>query len=229
MYLLAKIPYASVELRWHQPLAGAAPVRTRQLRGAIAHAFPDDNRFHQHDAEGKPLYRYPHIHYRWKGGYGIVAGWITGAETLMNVPWLELPLTIGEDKVQVMDAIISTQYAQFGISDDLRYYQFVSPTLIFNKKNYEKYKGLDSEMAKQYELDRLLVAQLLSPMRGLGVNFEVQLYAAFTHIKTTQCQLKGQTMLGIQGDFVSNALLPSGLGIGHAVSHGYGWIVPKTD
>ncbi len=35
-------------------------------------------------------------------------------------------------------------------------------------------------------------------------------------------------MLGIQGDFVSNALLPSGLSIGHAVSHGYGWIEQKN-
>jgi hypothetical protein len=226
MHILAQIPYASVELRWISPLAGAPFTRARQLRGAIAHAFPDDNRFHQHDTDGKPLYRYPPIQYRWKDGYGVVAGWLMGAETLLNIPWLDLPLTIGKDEVQVTDAIMSTQYAQFGISDHLVHYHFMNPVLLFKQENYKKYKQLDSKIAQHYERDRLLVAQLLSAMRGLEVNFEVQLYAAFTHIETCQCRYKGQTMLGIQGDFVSNALLPSGLAIGHAVSHGHGWIVP---
>ena len=226
MYILAEIPFASVELRWYPPLSGTAYVRARQLRGAIAHAFPDDDRFHQHDANGKQLYRYPHIQYRWKDGYGIVAGWISGAETLLNVPWLDLPLTIGKDKVMVADAIIATQYAQFGISDYLLHYRFLTPVLLFKAENYKKYKQLDSEIARCYERERLLVAQLLSPMRGLNVNFEVQLYAAFTNFETCQCHLKNQTMLGIKGEFVSNALLPEGLGIGHAVSHGYGWFVP---
>ena len=123
MHILAQIPYANVELRWYSPLTGPAHVRTRQLRGAIAHAFPDDDRFHQHDAEGKELYRYPHIQYRWMDGYGVVVGWIMGAETLLNVSWLDLPLMIGKDEVQVSDAIMSTQYAQFGISDYLLHYQ----------------------------------------------------------------------------------------------------------
>ncbi|MEN8221182.1 MAG: CRISPR-associated endonuclease Cas6 [Pseudomonadota bacterium] len=82
-----------------------------------------------------------------------------------------------------------------------------------------------SDVTRQYERDRLLVAQLLTAMRGLNVNFGMQLYAAFTHIETIQCRYKNQTMLGIKGDFVSNALLPSGLAIGHAVSHGYGWMI----
>jgi hypothetical protein len=226
MSLLAEISYASVELRWYEPLAGAASTRARQLRGAIAQAFPDDDRFHQHDAEGKQLYRYPPIQYRWKAGYDVVAGWISGAETLLNVPWLDLPLTLGKEQVLVYDAIMSTQYAQFGISKHLLHYRLVSPLLLLNQENYNKYKKLSSAITQEYERDRLLVAQLLTAMRGLNVNFGMQLYAAFTHIETIQCRYKNQTMLGIKGDFVSNALLPSGLAIGHAVSHGYGWIVP---
>ncbi len=226
MPLLARIPYASVELRWYSPLSGAASSRARQLRGAIAHAFPDDDRFHQHDSEGKPLYRYPHIQYRWKGGYGVVAGWFTGADTLLNMPWLDLPLTIGREQVIVSDAMISTQYAQFGIHDYLLHYRLASPLLLFNQENYNKYKKISSEITQQYERDRLLVAQLLSAMRGLRVNFDVQLYASFSQIEISPCRYKNQTMLGIKGDFACNALLPSGLGIGQAVSHGYGWIEP---
>lgn len=228
MHLLAEIPHVSIELRWIAPLAGAPHIRARQLRGAIAKAFPDESHFHQHDNEGKQVYQYPQIQYRWQDGYGVVAGWNLDAERLLNVSWLDLPLTIGKEQVIVSDAIMSTQYAQFGISDYLMHYQLLTPALIFNQSNYKKYKNLDSEIAQQYERDRLLVAQLLSAMRGLNVHFEVQMYATFTQIKTCQCRYKEQNMLGIQGNFASNALLPPGLAIGHAVSHGYGWIVPIT-
>jgi len=229
MPILTEIPHASVELRWYSPLPGPAHLRARQLRGAVAQAFIEDSRFHQHDVEGHQLYRYPPIQYRWQNGYGLIVGWLSGAETMLNVSWLDLPLTIGDDKVMVSDAIISTQYAQFGISNNLIYYDFISPVLLFNQKNYKKYKALDSDWAQRYECDRLLVAQLLTAMRGLAVNFEVQLYAAFTEIETCQCYYKKQIMLGIKGQFVSNALLPDGLAIGHAVSHGYGWFTPMKN
>jgi len=64
-------------------------------------------------------------------------------------------------------------------------------------------------------------------MRGLMVDFNVQLYAAFTEMEISLCYYKKQPMLGIKGCFVTNASLPNGFAIGHAVSHGYGWIVPR--
>jgi hypothetical protein len=223
MYLLAQIPFASVELRWCSPLSGSVSSRSRQLRGAIAHAFTQDNRFHQYDAQGKPLYRYPQIQYRWQQGYGVIVGWYSGAETLLNVPWLDLALRLGEDEVMVTDAVISTQLAQFGVSPYLSHYHLITPVLLFNQDNYKKYQKLDNH-AQCYERDRLLIAQLLTALRGLGVTCEAQLYAAFTHTKTTTCHYKNQAMIGIEGNLVTNLLLPSGFAVGHAVSHGYGWI-----
>jgi hypothetical protein len=225
MYLLAEIPFTSVELRWTSPLSGADYLRARQLRGAIANAFPDDSRFHQRGADGNPLYKYPHIQYRWKEGYGVVAGWHSGAETMLNISWLDLPLTIGKDEVCVSDAIISSQDAHFGMSESLRRYVFSSPVLLFKQKNYKKYKQLESEAARKVERDRLLMAQLLTAMRGVGVHFDVQLYAAFTEVTICRCYYKSQNMMGIQGSFATNAVLPNGFAVGHAVSHGYGWIV----
>ncbi len=225
MYILAQIPYASVELRWFSPLSGSAQFRVRQLRGAIANAFIEDSRFHQHDANGKPIYAYPHIQYRWNKGYGVVAGWISGAETLLNVPWLDLPLKLGDDNVQVSDAVMTTQYAQFGISEYLLLYEFVSPILMFKPDIYKKYIKM-SEREQLYERNRLLVAQLLSAMRGLDINFDTPLYATFTEFKTCTCMHKKQKMMGIKGRFATNAILPSGFAIGRAVSHGYGWIEP---
>lgn len=88
MDYLAEVPFTSIELRWLKPLMGQSEQRIRQLRGAIANAFQEDARFHQHDEQGKPLYRYPQIQYRWRDGFGVIAGWESGAETLLNVDFL---------------------------------------------------------------------------------------------------------------------------------------------
>ncbi|MEZ5582075.1 MAG: CRISPR-associated endonuclease Cas6 [Candidatus Competibacteraceae bacterium] len=225
MHLLAKIPYACVQLRWSEAVTGWAEARANQLRGALAHAFAGDDWFHQHDGQGKPLYRYPRVQYRWRDGQGIVIGWGDAAERLLQAPWLELPLRLGNQDVVVSDALMTTQHSVFAVSERLHPYRWHSPVLLFNQANYQRYQNLN-ETEQREERDRLLVAQLLTAMRGLQVEFPTQLYATFTQTRTRVCHYKQQELMGILGLFVCNAVLPDGFAIGHAVSHGYGWLSP---
>lgn len=225
MHPLAIHPYTEVELYWDSPLAGPAEVRARQLRGALARAFEEDSHFHQRDAAGQHIYRYPRIQYRWRQGRGLLAGWGEPAEVLPNLPWLDLNLVLGEDRVQVSDAIINCRSAEFGLSPRLRHYRFESPALLFNQDNYSRYQTLDA-IQKQDEQDCLLTAQLLAALRGLQVEFPTHLYASLIDPRPRKCRFKKQELLGLFGRFVSNAALPAGFAIGHAVSHGFGWITP---
>ena len=224
MHLLAKVPCAQVALRWDRELAGGAEARARQLRGALAEAFRADDLFHQHDANGKPLYRYPLVQYRWQGGQGLVVGWGAAASRLLALPWLDLTLQLGEESVTVGDAALTLRYGPFGVSEQLLPYRLVTPALFFKSENYRRYQGLD-ERGQRAERDRLLVSNLLTAMRGLDIHFPVQLYAAFTRSRPRPCHYKGQELIGIDGDMACNAVLPEGLAIGHAVSHGFGWLV----
>lgn len=223
MQTLAEVPYTHVVLKWRHRLNGSDLARAKQLRGAVAQAFLEDDRFHQHDTSGKQVYRYPLIQYRWQHGNGMITAWSEAAATLLNIPWLNLPLRLGEDEVIVNDALITVEHAHFGISERLLHYQLVTPALIFNQHNIAQYRQM-KPAAQQAERERLLVAQLLRTLKGLQVDFPVILYAAFAQIQFSSCPYKGRNLIGISGEFVSNALLPSGIGIGHAVSHGYGWI-----
>ena len=228
MHLLGRVPQITLELCWQRQVTGAALARASQLRGALAQAFAEEDLFHQHDPEGNLLYRYPTIQYRWRNGYGVIAGWGDAASRLLHLPWLDLTLKLGEEEAQIIDVILTTNHGLFGISDCLLRYQLINPALIFNQKNYQRYQTMNP-FEQQNERDRLLVAQMLTAMRGLEIDFPVQLYAAFTQLRTQSCFYKKQKLLGLSGDFVCNAVLPSGLAIGHAVSHGYGWIVPEEE
>lgn len=228
MYPLAKIPYAQIELSWDHVLAGAAGMRARQLRGAIATAFADDDLFHQHDPQtGKPLYRYPRIQYRWDQGKGIIIGWYEAAERLTECPWFDLQLQLGEDEVRVTDVGIRRTLGEFAVSSRLERYRLHTPLLLFNQENYERYQEMDEE-AKRAERDRLLVSNLLIALRGLGILFPDRLYAAFARCHHRPCHYKGQDLLGLTGEILVNATLPDGFAFGHATSHGYGWISQRV-
>lgn len=226
MHTLREVPYTEIELRWDRELAGAAEPRIRQLRGCLALYFADDPLFHQHDEQGRLIYRYPQIQYRWREGRGIIAAWQEAARRLPQLPWLDLDLQLGEDSVQVSDITLSTQKSLFGVSPRLLRYRFIRPILLLNQKNYQNYKNLDRN-GQRNELDRLLIAQLLVAMHGLQVHFDGQLYAAFTKTQTGSSRYKQQELLGITGEFICNAVLPAGFAIGHGVSHGFGWITAE--
>lgn len=224
MHLLKKVPCAQVELRWDRELPGGAEMRARQLRGALAEAFVDDDLFHQHNpASGKLLYRYPVVQYRWRAGQGLVVGWGEVAGRLLTMPWLDLALQLGSESVMVSDAALILRHEPFEVSECLLRYRFMTPVLLFKSENYRRYQGMD-KTGQRMERDRLLVSNLLTAMRGLDVTFPERLYATFTQIKTQICRYKGQDLLGISGEFFSNAILPDGLALGHAVSHGFGWL-----
>lgn len=224
MHLLAKIPFAQVELIWNHVLPGQAAQRARQLRGALAHAFRDDPLFHQHDPDtGRPLYRYPRVQYRWNDGHGLIIGWGEAANRLLELPWLDLSLQLGEESVQISDAALTLRYAEFAVSERLEHYRLQCPVLLFNQENYRRYQA-KSVSEQRLERERLLVSNLLIALRGLDVTFPERLYAAFTDSRPLPCPYKGQDFLGMNGEIVCNAVLPDGFALGHAVSHGYGWL-----
>jgi hypothetical protein len=225
MHPLAQIPLAQVELHWDRDLSGGGETRTRQLRGALATAFRDDDLFHQHDpATGKVLYRYPQIQYRWRDGRGLILGWGDAASRLLGLPWLDLALRLGEDTVAVTDAALTLTHGQFAIGDRLAYYRIQTPVLLFNQENYRRYRTL-AERERRDERDRLLVANLLIALRGLDVAFTQRLYASLIQLDRQTCHYKGESLFGLSGVMVANAILPAGFAFGHAVSHGYGELV----
>lgn len=222
MRILGKRTMTRVELVFDDSIKGPRQTLAAQLRGGILNAFRDSE-FHQHDADGAFIYRYPRIQYQWRNNSGFILGWMDSAEKLLRLPWLDLSIQINGAIVTATDVFLNPTIAAFGASERLFHYRLAAPVLLFNQKNYANYKSMKF-MDKLYEEDRLLQAQILTSLRGLDVDFTERLYATFTEKKTVTCLYKGQQLTGILGRFAANAVLPDDFAIGHAVSHGFGWI-----
>lgn len=220
MIIANAIPITTVKLSWQKPLQG--PPKPHLLRGAIAGSFPKESLLHQHNNDGL-IYRYPLVQYRWQRNEGILAGFHEGAKLLANLSFLDLSLKLGIEEVTIADVELNCGLGAVSVSDRLIRYRFVSPWLPFNQDTYESYSKMDI-LAKAYERDRLATANILMMLKGLKVEFPVRLYAVVEARKTIVCQYKDQKLTGILGTLVTNADLPSGVAIGKAVSHGFGWI-----
>lgn len=210
----------TVRLHWRERFEG--PPRPHLLRGAIAEQFPDEPLFHQHGKAGL-IYRYPLIHYRWDKGDGLLAGFQDGARLLTKLPFLDLPLRLGERNVIISEAHIHCAEHGVSVSDKLVRYRFVTPWIPFNQENYPTYHAMDHR-SKAIERDRLAIANILMMLRGLGVIFPERLYAVVNERRSVCCRYKDQVMHGILGTLITNVKLPDHVAIGRAVSHGYGWI-----
>lgn len=224
MYFLGERTRTLVEISLDHTVKGYRQSLVSQLRGGISNMF-SESAFHQHDQEGRFIYRYPKIQYQWITNQGIILGWMESAEKILHLPWLDFQITLNGINLSVTKANLTTESAVFGVSKNLVHYRLETPTLLFNRNNYKAYKSM-SFKERIYETDRLLQAQVLIALRGLDILFPERLYATFTQLKTMSCQYKGQRLLGIGGRFATNAFLPENFAIGHAVSHGYGWIEP---
>ena len=223
MHVLACHPFTCVRLKWSIETRGDMFDLIRQLRGALGTQFAEADLLHQHMPNGKFAYRYPRVQYRWEDGAGLVFGWETAAAVLSDLPWLDVSARFGGRNAQVEEAVIAVGTGEFSVIDRLVRYRLLTPVLLFNQENYRKYRELPTN-ERDTECDRLLVAQILTALRGMDILFPERLYAAFVTRKTRVRTYKGQSLLGIEGTIVTNAGLPNGFGIGHAVSHGYGWM-----
>jgi hypothetical protein len=221
MHHLSEIPITLVSLSCET----SKKFEAYELRGSIAKSFPSEPLFHQHQQD-ENLYRYPQIQYRREKNKGIIFGIQEGASRITELPWLEIKLEFNFQPVLITEVDIAFSKAVFGVENRLIRYRFLSPWIPFSSSNYSRYHEM-SVSERRLERDRLLLSQILSALKGLGIHFPERLYAAFEKKREILVPYKDQQMNGFLGHFVSNALLPNHLALGRSVSHGYGWIIQE--
>lgn len=223
-----RIAQCTIRLTWTEPWDG--PPASHLLRGAVAAAFPDNDLFHQHSADGKPIYRYPRIQYRWdtQTGDGIIAGFGDGVDTLTQLFMEDLELHLGNRVMTVQEARAHFTRHSVRVLPRLSRYHFRSPWLALNQTNFDRYQSM-SRTAQTAELDRIAVGNILSALKGLNIRLVERVYAAFMPRRRLVCHYKDRDLTGFLGTLIANVDLPDGFALGKAVSHGYGWLTKQRD
>ena len=203
------------------------------LRGAIASNFPENDLFHQHNKDGKVLYRYPRIHYRWDNpkkynrkphlADALIVAFGEGVEALTMLFTSDIKINLNGIDLETSEISCDLNNCKFEITNELHEYFFRSPWLPLKKENYEMFKK-NSYYKQNKELNRIIWGNILSAARDLGVEFSNTVYTLFQVKKRVVCPYKILELQGFTGRLITNVDIPEDFGLGSKVSHGYGWL-----
>lgn len=194
----------------------------RKIRGFFADQNQEDENLHNHTPEGEQVYRYPIVQYKVIGGHPVVVAIEDGIRSIHPLLMQAEELTIGE-KVYT-DTELDLHLAQLPVGDcrNTQHYRFVTPWLALNQKNFEQYETLDQE-ERDALLSRILIGNLLSMCKGLGVTLEQKIEVTHS-LKPIAVSYKGKSMIGFRGEFYANCFIPNLCGIGKGTARGFGTV-----
>ena len=211
----ATLSFSNVNLRASQ---------IHKFRGFIGNLFKNHDLIHNHDLKtGKPIYRYPLIQFKLIDKTPAIIAITDSAVKIFAEIFMKLDKIVIEDTViPVFEKDLKVEEVEFGYSDEIFMYEFVSPWIGLNQKNFIKYNDAGRE-EKNEMLKRVMTGNILSMAKYLDCWLSKDQKIKIDHkLKETKVNLKGKSMTAFNGIFKTNFCLPDYLGIGKSVSRGFG-------
>lgn len=219
---MLRVPLVRLFLQTDPPLPDDAG---HLLRGCIANLFPDDDCIHNHDVEtGAERYRYPLVQFKIIEQNSVIVGALEEGTMAVKKIFTRMPdhLHIGQDTVHIIKCVAESTTETVGDAAQFLEYRFLSPWIGLNAENFQIYKCMGTE-ERPALLAQCLVNNCLSFAKGMRYRVEQTLQAVFQG-QSQPVNLKGAQMVGFQGNFLLNFIIPDLLGIGKSVSRGYGCV-----
>ena len=200
------------------------PPQIHKFRGFVGNAFKNHDLIHNHDLKtGKPIYRYPLIQFKLIDDMPAIIAITDRAVKIFSEIFMKLDKIIIEDTViSVFEKELKIEEVEFGYSDEIFMYEFASPWIGLNQKNFTKYNDAGRE-EKNEMLKRVMTGNILSMSKHLDCWLSQDQKIKIDHkLKEIKVNLKGKSMTAFNGIFKTNFCLPNYLGIGKSVSRGFG-------
>ncbi len=195
------------------------------LRGYFGQLFREYSPLlHNHLEGGQLRYAYPLVQYKVIEGMPVLVGINEGATLLLDLFLQVQELHIAGQTYPLHHKGLQCREEEAGYAEELFTYRFCTHWMALNQQNYKEFVQLPAEQQKK-RLDNLLRAQLLAVFKGMDVWLEPeQRILVQTQLQQKHTHFKDQRMLVFEGIFTTNARLPKWIGIGKAVSRGFGAI-----
>ena len=169
-------------------------------------------------------YAYPLVQYKVIDQVPTLIGLGEGAQLLTQLFLQMRHLDINGERFPILSKHIHHNQAVLGMADELIEYQFDTLWMALNQSNYRDYRRY-TYAEQQAQLKRILITQLLATFREFNLWLEPQeRILVRLSVNEQPTQFKNQRMVGFTGHFLINVSLPDKIGLGKAVSRGFGSI-----
>ena len=211
------------------------PISNKEIplfRGAVLHSMGDKANllYHNHTGEDTFRYSYPLVQYKRLNGNAamvcveegadVIGQFFTESDGSLKIGEREAKCTVS--KISPVRILIQTWQKPF------KYH--ITRWLPLNAKNYRLYQNMDDEDEKRTFLEKILIGNLLSMLKGLDIQIEEELLLKITQISNPYIIYnKGVGMMAFNADFNCNLTIPNNLGVGKNASIGYGVVYRQRE
>lgn len=196
------------------------------FRGAvIASLEKKDILFHNHD-EDKLRYSYPLVQYKRIHKKAAVMGVGKGIEAVSQLLSAgDFHYQIGNEKVDMQIQAVNAYDNEIILTENADNRYRIQNWLPLNSDNYKQYQETDKIVDRIQILERILVGNILSFLKGVGIHLEERLDICITDIKGQRAvEYKKVKLMGFDIEFKTNITFPQYIGIGKNASVGCGVI-----
>ena len=201
------------------------------FRGAvIASLEKKDLLFHNHD-EDKLRYAYPLVQYKRIHKKAAVMGIGKGIEVISQLLTVnDFNYQIGNEKVEMRIEASNAYDNEIILAENTDFRYRLHNWLPLNSKNYAQYQKTESMVEHIQILERVLVGNILSFLKGIGIHLEEQLDLHITDITGQRAvTYKKVRLMAFDIEFRTNIQLPQYIGIGKNASIGCGVLTKVTN
>lgn len=210
------IQFSNDIFQWEVPL----------FRGSVIDAMENTNiLFHNHLDDDTFRYRYPLIQYKRIGGKAAIVCVGEGTEVIgeffnnanFNLQIGERALLMEVERMDAKRTLVQVWDTEFRYT--------LRKWLPLSSDNYRIYQSLEGIVEQCSFLQNILIGNILSFCKGVGITIEQEVKCVITQIMETRTYAyKGVKMQGFDVEFKSNISLPDYIGLGKGVSLGFGMV-----
>ena len=198
------------------------------FRGAVLKSLGNDANvlFHNHIGDSSYRYSYPFIQYKRLNGKAAVTCVEEGIDQIGKIlSSFSGRINIGKREADCEVLQIIRDETQVQVTETTIDYS-LQRWLPLNTKNYELYQNTDELVDKIKILERILVGNILSFLKGVGVHLEEQLIISILDIINQKVvTYKDVKLTSFDIRFKTNISLPSYIDIGKNASIGNGLLM----
>ena len=194
-----------------------------KFRGAVINSLRQKNILYHNHVEDKFRYAYPLIQYKRIHHQAAIVCVGDGLKAIHELFASDNFLFhIGGKEVEMKMDYVKFYDNDISLCDNVQHYRLRN-WLPLNSGNYTKYLNAESLVEKIQILERVLIGNILSFLKGVDIHLEEQLALHITNITDQRSvAYKGVKLMAFDIEFKTNLYLPEYIGIGKNASVGYG-------
>lgn len=200
------------------------------FRGCVIHAMEDANvLFHNHLSEDEYRYRYPLIQYKRINNRATMVCVGEGTEVIGEFfNRADFEFQMGNRRVEMKIGHVDAKRTMVQAWDG-EFHYVVRKWLPLSSENYAAYRQLEGIVEQCAFLQKIMVGNILSFCKGVGITMEQEIKCIITNVLGTRSYMhKGVKMMGFDVEFKSNVSLPDYVGLGKGAGFGFGMVKKKN-